>query len=120
MDGLTRVVSALLRHAARLLPAGRREWAQAAWAEAAEVPAGWRRLEWLAGGLWMAAGQAQLVRHAGCWLVFGAAAAGVVRIGWPGDAASSATLINRVRRDRHRGDVGGAAVGRPPGVRPGR
>jgi hypothetical protein len=37
-----------------------------------------------------------MVRRATCWLVFGAAVAGVVRIGWPGTAASPATLINRV------------------------
>ncbi len=96
MGGLTRALSALLRHSARLLPAERRAWAEAAWAEAGEVPAGRRRLEWLAGGVWMAASQARVVRRAGWWLVFGAVAAGVVRLGWPGTAASPATAINRV------------------------
>lgn len=96
MDGMTRVLSALLRYAARVLPADRREWAEAAWAEAASVPVGRRRLAWLAGGLWMAAGQAGLMRRAARWLAFAAAVACVVRIGWPGSAASPATLINRV------------------------
>lgn len=96
MNGLTRVLSALLRLAARSLPAGRREWAEAAWAEATAVPAGRQRLAWLAGGLRLVAGQAGIVRRATCWLVFGAAVAGVIRVGWPGAAASPATLINRV------------------------
>lgn len=96
MDRMTRVLSALLRSVARSLPADRREWAEAAWAEAALVPAGRRRLAWLAGGLWVAAGQAGLVRRAARLLAFAAAVACVVRIGWPGAAASPATLINRV------------------------
>jgi hypothetical protein len=96
MDQLTRLLSALLRHAARSLPADRREWAQAAWAEAAAVPAGRCRLAWLAGGLWVAAGHGGTLRRATCWLAFGAAVAAVVRVGWPGAAASPATLIDRV------------------------
>jgi hypothetical protein len=96
VGGLTRALSALLRHSAWVLPAERRQWAQAAWADSAQVPAGRRRLEWLIGGLWMAAGQARMMRRIGFWLAFGAAAAGVVRIGWPGTAASPVTLVNRV------------------------
>jgi hypothetical protein len=93
---MTRAAAAVLRLVARLVPAERRDWAHAAWAEAGEVPAGWRRLQWLAGGLWVAAGQGGIMRRAACWLLFGAAGAGVVRIGWPGAAASPATLVNRV------------------------
>jgi len=37
-----------------------------------------------------------MMRRIGFWLAFGAAAAGVVRIGWPGTAASPVTLVNRV------------------------
>ena len=51
MSELTRAMAAVLRRSAALMPADRREWAEAAWAEVAEVPAGWQRLRWLAGGL---------------------------------------------------------------------
>ena len=50
MSWLTRVMAALLRGSARLLPADRRVWAQALWAEADDVPSGRRRLASLAGG----------------------------------------------------------------------
>ncbi len=96
MDALTRVMGALLRRSAGLLPADRREWAEAVWAEAGAVPAGRRRLGWLAGGMWMTVKQARTARRIGGWLLFGAGAAGVVRIGWPGASGSPATLINRV------------------------
>jgi hypothetical protein len=95
MRGLTRALARLLRRAAGLLPADRRDWAEAAWAEAGEVPAGRPRLAWLAGGLWMAVRQARVARRAGCWLVF-AAAAGIVQAGWAGAAANPATTVNRV------------------------
>ncbi len=39
-------MSWLVRAAARLLPPGRRDWAEAVWAEAHELPAGWQRLAW--------------------------------------------------------------------------
>jgi hypothetical protein len=42
-------MSWLSRAGARLMPAGRREWAEAIWAEAQEVPPGWPRLAWRAG-----------------------------------------------------------------------
>jgi hypothetical protein len=96
VDALIRVMGALLRRSAALVPADRREWAEAVWAEAGAVPAGRRRLGWLAGGLWMTAKQARTARRIGGWLLFGAGAAGVVRIGWPGASGSPATLINRV------------------------
>jgi hypothetical protein len=96
MRGLTRALARLLRRSAGLLPADRRDWAEAAWAEADEVPAGRPRLAWLAGGLWMAVRQARVARRAGCWLVFAAAAAGMVRAGWAGTAASPAATVNRV------------------------
>jgi hypothetical protein len=51
VTGLTRVAAALLRRMSAALPAGRRDWAEAALAEAGQVPAGPRRLAWLAGGL---------------------------------------------------------------------
>ena len=41
----------LSRAAARLAPAERRDWAEALWAEADEVPSGLARLAWRAGGI---------------------------------------------------------------------
>jgi hypothetical protein len=72
-------MSWLGRAGARLLPAGRRDWAEALWAEAHEVPAGWRRLAWRAGGLWLLAREARLARRTGVLLLFAAAA----WIAWP-------------------------------------
>ena len=57
-------MSWLGRAAARLVPAERRDWAEALWAEADEVPAGWERLAWRAGGVRLIARQARLGRGA--------------------------------------------------------
>jgi hypothetical protein len=43
-------MSWLSRAGARLVPAGRRDWAEAVWAEAHQVPPGWPRLAWRAAG----------------------------------------------------------------------
>jgi hypothetical protein len=73
----------LVRAGARLLPAARRDWAEAVWAEAHEVPAGWQRLAWRAGGLRLIAKETQLARRIGVPLLF-AAVAGVAAWGaWP-------------------------------------
>ncbi len=53
MDGRDRVIAWLARCSVRVVPAERREWAQAVWAEAGEVPAR-ARVFWEAGGLWLA------------------------------------------------------------------
>lgn len=71
-----------------LLPAGRRDWAEALWAEAHEVPAGWPRLVWRVGGARLIAKEAQLARRTGLLLLF-AAAAGVAAWGaWPESSVS--------------------------------
>src|SRR5260370_27496445 len=57
MEQLTWLLTAMLGKAARLLPPVRRQWAEAVWAEAGQVPSGWPRLRWLAGGLWLAVGE---------------------------------------------------------------
>ena len=73
---------------ARLLPAGRRDWAEAVWAEAHEVPAGWPRLAWRVGGLRVIAKEAQLARRIGTILLF-TTAAGVAAWGaWPKSSVS--------------------------------
>ena len=73
----------LVRAGVRLLPAARRDWAEAVWAEAHEVPAGWQRLAWRAGGLRLIAKETQMARRIGVPLLF-AAVAGVAAWGaWP-------------------------------------
>ena len=62
MDRLTWMLTRMLRDAARLLPSARREWAEAVRAEADLVPAGWPRVGWLAGGLWLAVKEAEIMR----------------------------------------------------------
>jgi hypothetical protein len=48
---MSRLGRAAWRGVARLIPAERRDWAEAIWAEAREVPPGLRRLAWRAGGI---------------------------------------------------------------------
>jgi hypothetical protein len=100
-EHLTRILAAALRKAARLLPPERRDWAEAAGAEAAQVPPGWPRLRWLAGGLWLAMGEAQMMRKAVYWLgagVVAAAAAWVVWLSWrTSPAADAQNVTDRVR-----------------------
>jgi hypothetical protein len=97
---LDRVAAALLRRISARLPAGRRDWAEAALAEAGQVPAGPRRLAWLAGGLWLAvreSGSALIVRAAGP-LAFAAAATGTAWAAWrgqPGSPADPAVMVDR-------------------------
>ena len=68
----------MLRQAARLLPPERRPWAEALQAEAGQVPVGWPRLRWLAGGLWLVIREAHVARKIVYWLGFGAVAAAAV------------------------------------------
>jgi hypothetical protein len=95
MNWLNRVVVALLRRSAVLLPPDRRVWTRALWAEADEVPAGWRRLAWLLGGLRLTVREA--ARRRGLWypLAFTAAAAGTAWSAWPGPPGDSAIAVNR-------------------------
>jgi hypothetical protein len=86
MDRLARAITGLARCSVRVVPAERREWAEAVWAEAGEVPAG-RRLSWVAGGLWTVTRQAGIVRRIGYWLGVAALAVGaseMVSLVWRG------------------------------------
>jgi hypothetical protein len=98
---VTQRLAWLLGTGARLLPPGRRQWAEAVGAEAGEVAAGWPRLCWLAGGLWLVAREAQMVRKFVYWLGMGAvaaAAAWVVWLSWRTyPAADPLTVTDRVR-----------------------
>ena len=100
-DRLISVLAGMLRHAARLLPPGRRQWAEALQAEAVALPAGWPRLGWLAGGLWLVVREAKMMRKVVYWLgilVVTAAAAWVVWLSWrTSPAADALTVTDRVR-----------------------
>ncbi len=71
------------RAAAWLVAGGRREWAEAVWAEAHEVPPGWRRLAWRAGGVWLIAREALMVYRPGRALLFAVAAGAAAWVAWP-------------------------------------
>jgi hypothetical protein len=96
MRGPARAMAALLQRSIALVPADRREWTEAIWAETAEVPAGWRQLSWLTGGLWLALRQVARARRLGYPLVFAAAAAGTAWSAWSGPAGDSAIVPDRV------------------------
>jgi hypothetical protein len=113
--GLTSVVAGMLRYAARLLPPGRRRWADAVQAEAAVLPAGWPRLGWLAGGLWMTLREVQMMRKAVYLLgvlAVAVAAAWVVWLSWRASPAEDPQTVT----DRVRVMVGAAALAVLPWV----
>lgn len=89
-------MSRLSRAAARLVPAERRDWSEALWAEADEVPPGLARLAWRAGGVQLIVREALLGRRAARPLVFAAVAAWVAWAAWPGPADNPATSIARL------------------------
>jgi len=93
---LSRAAAAAGRGALRLVPAGRRDWAEAIWAEAYEVPSGFRRLAWRAGGVRVIAREALMARKIGRWLLFAVAAALATRANWPGPPGRFATAIARM------------------------
>jgi hypothetical protein len=80
----------------RLVPAGRRDWAEALWAEAGQAPPGLARLAWQAGGVRLIAREASLARRAALALVFAAAAVWIAHASWPGPAGNPATAVNRL------------------------
>ena len=83
MSRLGRTMAAAGRGAAWLLPAGRRDWIAAVWAEAHEVPPGLGRLAWRAGGIWMLAREVLMPRRIGRAALFAVAAAAAVWAAWP-------------------------------------
>jgi len=96
MDMLTRMMAAALRALAALMPADRRDWPEAVLAEAAAVPAGWRRLSWLAGGMRLTAREAARTR--GLWYpaAFAVAATGIAWSAWSGPPGDPAVAVNRI------------------------
>jgi hypothetical protein len=96
VDRLSRPAAAALRWCARLLPAGRAEWAEAILAEAENVPAGWQRLAWLGGGLRMVSRESMSMRKAGAICAFAVAVGCIASLSWPQSAVNRVTLANRV------------------------
>jgi hypothetical protein len=96
MDTLTRTMMATARRLTALMPPGRRDWTEAVLAEAAEVPAGWRRLSWLAGGMRLTVREAARTR--GLWYpaAFAAGTAGIAWSAWSGPPGDPAIAINRI------------------------
>jgi hypothetical protein len=86
MSWLDRIAEAIGWGAVRLVPTARRDWAEALWAEAHEVPTGWPRLAWQVGGVLLIAREAQMVRRIGLLLVFVAAAGAAAWAAWPQSA----------------------------------
>jgi hypothetical protein len=80
---LTQAMAAAGRGVEWLLPAGRRDWVKAVWAEAHEVPPGLARLAWRAGGVWVFAREALLPRRIGRAALFAAAAGAAAWAAWP-------------------------------------
>ena len=81
------------RAALRLIPAARRDWAEALWAEAHQVPAGWRRFAWRAGGVRLIAKEGQMTRGTGIALLFAAAAGAAAWGAWPGSPVSHGAAV---------------------------
>ena len=96
MEWLTRLVVALLRYSEPMVPAEHRAWARALRTEADEIPAGWSRLTWLAGGVRFTFWQAALNRRMVYPLAFATAATGTAWSAWSGPPGDSAIVINRV------------------------
>ena len=82
--------------AAQLVPAGRRDWVAAVWAEAPHVPPGLRRLAWYAGGAWLLAREALMRRGIGKAVLFAVAAAAAAWAAWPGSPTAIAGPASRV------------------------
>ena len=91
MSKLTRVTAAVARASAWLLPAGRRDWVAAVWAEAHQVPPGLARLAWRTGGVWVLAREALLPRRLGRVSLFAAAAVLAAWAAWPQPGVGHAT-----------------------------
>jgi hypothetical protein len=96
MSGLRRAGAVVRRGILRLMPAARRDWAEAVWAEASEVPPGWRRLAWRAGGVQLVVREALTRPGTGSAALFGTAAALATWAAWPGSPAGFATSVGRV------------------------
>ena len=83
MNRLTQAMAVVGRGVEWLLPAGRRDWVAAVWAEAHEVPPGLGRLAWRAGGVWVLAREVLIPRRLGRAALFAVAASAAAWAAWP-------------------------------------
>jgi hypothetical protein len=84
-----------MRFLIRLLPKHRREFGRALLAEASSVPRGWRRIAWLAGGIWFVVKE-NAVRPAGYGLALLGAAAMLIwtdQLGTSDDAGQVSLFV---------------------------
>ncbi len=96
MSAQSRPGGAVRRAALWMVPAVRRDWIEAVWAEAPDVPAGFRRLAWRAGGVQLMVREALMRRRIGTALLFAVAAAAAAWAAWPGPPAYLAATDHRV------------------------
>jgi hypothetical protein len=94
VSGLGRARGAVRRAALRMAPAVRRDWIEAVWAEAPEVPPGLERLAWRAGGVQLIVREALMLRRIGTALLFAVVAA-AAWAAWPGQPAYLAASNQR-------------------------
>jgi hypothetical protein len=95
VSGLRAVTAAARRAAMRLVPAGRRDWVEAVWAEAPEVPPGLGRLAWRAGGVRLVARETLMRRGTGSAMLLAVASALAAWAAWPGPMGSFAASVDR-------------------------
>jgi hypothetical protein len=95
MSAQSRSGGAVRRAALRMVPAVRRDWIEAVWAEAPGVPAGWPRLAWRAGGVQLIVREALMRRRIGTPMLFAVAAAAAAWAAWPASPAYLAASAHR-------------------------
>jgi hypothetical protein len=93
----SRLRSAVGRATSYLLPAERRDWADAVWAEAYEVPPGLPRLRWRAGGIRLITREALMARRVRLSLLFAVSAAYLAWTALPGTPSALLTAIMWLR-----------------------
>jgi hypothetical protein len=72
------------------MASGRRDWVEAVWAEAHDVPPGWPRLAWRAGGVGLIVRQELMIYRPGRAVLFTVAAAVAAWAAWPDSSAGHA------------------------------
>jgi hypothetical protein len=93
---MNRPARMLTRCARWVVPAARRDWVEAVWAEAPDVPPGLRRLAWRAGGVRLIAREALMRRGVVSAALFAAAAAAAAWVAWPSSSVSVDAPVDRV------------------------